>query len=274
MSEDAPSPGPAAAAAELEVLHRVPGRVRLALRPLDSRLLSLLVEEAGRLQGVRGALPGASGRNLVVRYSADAISLETLLTRLALVCSARLGYRPVRLIRQRRRERLDRVAVAAGAASGVATAMSLLGRGGLLAGAAGWTGALMTLTSVGRDVTTELLEGRPRPEGLSLIHLLSRMGGPGRGPGALLTWLLYYGKPLADHLRGARAVGLELRPVMLRSGVGEDLEGRHMEIVTRPLHGRGINEGKLLSPATLASALLGYLAYSLRQGGYGGGAAA
>ncbi len=260
----------ASEALRLEVLHRLPCRLRLGVRPASATALDALLGEARRLDSV-AAEAGASGRNVVLRFDPERLGERTLLMRLALALSSAFDYRPVRLVTRRPRGELDRASLAAGAANVVASLASVASPAGLLAAATGWGAALLTLASVGRSLTADLSRGKPRPEGLSLLHLLNRLDSPGRAHGALLTWLIYNGKPLADRLRGAAARGVEVQPVALRRAVGDDREGHHMEIVTRPVRDRGANEGALLTPATLASAMVGYLVYLLKQGGPGKG---
>ncbi len=251
----------------LEVKHRLPGRLRIEVRPRGDGAVAQLVGEAGRVRGVTGAELGASGRNMVVRYRPGRLAEETLLTRLALALSAHRGYGPVRLIREQERAAINSTALAAGAMAGAATLLGTAAPGGALAMGTGWIAALATMGAVGESVLGDLgRRGKPRPEALALAHLVRRLGSVQAGSGALLTWLLYFGGPLTERLRGARPTATELRPVLMERGVGDDDEGTHMEIVTRPVKERGAAEGSLLSPATVISAALGSLAYALKQG--------
>jgi hypothetical protein len=255
-----PTPG------RLQVLHRVAGRVRVEVSPREGHLLDELCEAAGRLSGVEQASVGASRRNLVLRYCAQRVDEQTLMMRLALALSAQIGYRPVQVLEPKGQGRsLSPLATAAGVSAAGASLLRAVAPTTALAGVSGWAGALLTLAAVSKDALGGLLAGRPRPESLSLLHLLSRLSGPGRGSGALLTWLLFNGDTVAERFRGARAEGVELAPVALRGGVGDDDEGLHFEIVTRPIKTRGGADGSLLTPATIASALIGYVAYALRQ---------
>ncbi len=249
----------------LEVLHRLPGRLRLQVQPTGDSALHHVVEEAGRLRGTISCAVGASGRNLVVRFDPDRVSEETLLTRLALALSASRGYRPVRLIVEQREKQLSANAMAAGISAGVASFLGSAAPGGILAGVSGWVAALATLGAVGEGVLKDLGKGKPRPEAMAMVHLLRRLGSPSAGSGALLAWLLYFGPALADRARGVRPAAVELRPVQMEQKVGEDEEGTHLEIVTRPVKERGAAEGSLLSPATIISAVLGALAHALKQ---------
>ncbi len=262
----APGAGEAASPGRLQVLHRVPGRVRVSVSPREGRLLDELCEAASRLSGVEDATVGASRRNLVLRFAADRVDEQTLLMRLALALSAQIGYRPVQVLEPRGQgASLSPMATAAGVTAAGASLLRALAPATALAGVSGWVGALLTLAAVSKDALARLIAGHPRPESLSLLHLMSRLGGPGRGSGALLTWLLFHGDTLAERVRGARAQGVELAPVALRGGVGDDDEGVHFEIVTRPIKTRAVADGSLLTPATIASALIGYVAYALRQ---------
>lgn len=257
----------------LEVLHRLPGRVRVGVRPVSGEVLEHLLREARRLRGVRVAEAGASGRNVVLCYGRGQLTEHALLMRLALALSARHGYAPVRLMQREAPRGVDRAGLVSGISAGIASLLAALSPAGALTSAVGWTAAVLTLATVGRDAARDLSRGTPRPEALSLLHLANQLRSPARGHGALLAWLLYNGKPLADHLRGATHRGVELQPVTLRRAVGEDSTGQHLELVSRPVRGRADNEGRLLTPATLASALIGYLIYSLKQDRPGASAA-
>lgn len=251
--------------AELAVLHRTPGRLRVAVTPTHGEGLGELARAAERLVGVERATVGASGKNVVLNFDPAQIDEDTLLTRLALGLSSRLGYCPVRVLQRKQTVDFPTVALAAGATASAGSLLRSVAPTAGVASLVGWVGSLLTLATVGESVLRDLLRGAPRPEGLSLLHLLSRLDGPNRAYGALLTWLLYHGDAVAQRFRGGVSEGVELRPVALRGGVGEDAEGAHFEIVTRPLRARGNADGRLLTPSTIASALIGYLAYALRQ---------
>jgi len=250
----------------LEVVHRLPGRLRLEVRPAPEGAVEHLVAEAERVRGIISSARGASGRTLVVRFDAGRISEQTLLTRLALSLSALRGYEPVRLIKGDDGRSLGRAALTAGATAGAAALLASVAPGGRLARTVGWAASLATLGAVGESTVRDLSRGKARPEALALAHLLRRIGTPGAASGALLSWLLYFGGALAEQVRGARPAALELRPVQIEHKVGDDEEGTHMEIITRPVQERGAAEGSLLSPATVVSAALGSLVFALKQG--------
>jgi hypothetical protein len=251
--------------ARLVVVHRVPGRVRVAVQPAERMLLVHLVKQAPRIIGVKGSEVGASRHNLVVRFDPNHVTEDNLLMRLGLALSARLNYAPVQVVRERRTGSLDRGAVITGGLAAAAVGAAVVAPLGALAGVLGWSATLCTVATVGNGVVSELMRGTPRPEGLSLLRLMSRLGSADRSYAALLTWLLYHGNDLAEQVRGGTGLGVELRPVMLKSGVGDDREGTHMEIMTRPVQTQGAIDGRLLTPSTLATATIGYLVYSLQQ---------
>jgi hypothetical protein len=259
--------GQSSALATLEVVHRVRGRMRVAVTPAKAAVLARLVEVASKIAGVQSAAVGASGRNVVVLYDWRHADEQTLLTRLALALSAQVGYQSVRVLSERLKPALDRSSLWAGFASGGATVVRSLMPNTLLSGVVGWSAALLTLSTVGRKLAAALARGEIRPEGLSVIHLLSRLQGDDRANGALLTWLLVNGDGLAELIRGRRRRGVELTPVALRDAIGDDQSGRHMEIMTRPVLGAGFADGRILTPSTLVSTAVGMLVYALRQRG-------
>ena len=252
--------------AVLEVIHRTRTRIRVAVMPKPSKdLLRALADLAQRIHGVDEAELGASETNLVVRYDPRQVAERTILMRVALALSKRQAFTTVRLVFKREVQRLGPPAVASGAVSALATALAAASKASGLAGASGWMAAGLTLSSVGRDIYRGFQRGKARPEGLSALYLLSNMGSPNRASSALLTWLLYHGAQLVESLRGGDGDGLEVRPVEVRGGVGED-KGTHYEVLTRPIRLKSPVDGEILSPATLATAVLGYLTFALKEG--------
>lgn len=261
-----PSAGARDGAVTLEVLHRTRNRIRVAVTPRPSKdLLRSLRDGARGIQGVQEAELGASRSNLVLRFDPREVAERTILMRLALVLSKRQAFTTVRLVFKREVQRLGPPAVASGAVSALATLLGATMKGGGLAGASGWMAAGLTLSSVGRDIYRGFQRGKTRPEGLSALYLLSNMGSPNRASSALLTWLLYHGAQLVESLEGGDGDGLEVRPVEVRGGVGED-KGTHYEVLTRPIRVKSPVDGEILSPATLATAVLGYLTFALKEG--------
>ncbi len=260
---------PANTPPRLEVLHRARGRLRVAVTPAYAAALDAVCGAALGVRGVDGAVPGASRANVVVTFAPDAVDEEGILTRMALALSAHLEYRSVQLIRGRRTPQLDGLARQAGGVAAAASLAASLAPGGLVAGGAGWLSAGLTLASVGRDLLESIGAGEPRPEGLSLLHLLSRLGTPSRGYGALFTWVLYHGPTLAEQARGAQPDAIELQPIVHREGVDGDDEGTHLEVVTRTLDMKAARDGGVLTPATLASAMIGWFAFAIGEGWLG-----
>jgi hypothetical protein len=250
---------------QLRVVHRLPARLRLAVVPAERQTLESLRESASEIRGVTEVSVGVSGRTLVVRFDPLVLGERTLLMRLTLALSAQTGHRPVQLLEPVDRVRLDPSAIAAGVACAGSSILNWLAPAARVTGAAGWVASALTLLSVGRGIVNDLAAGKPRPEALGVVHLLSKLRSSGRGSGALLSWLLYNGPVVTELMRGRGAGGVEVRPVTLRQAVGDDRGGTHVEILTRPIPAQPALAGAMLTPATLVSAAFGFLAYALEK---------
>jgi hypothetical protein len=187
---------------EIEVLHQIPGRMRLGL-PLDEvrgdpRYLEIAL---GHCPAVRDVSTNPVTRNALVIYDSAEVAPTTLLKRAALATQLRVVPRPVRV------PALERGAVSQ-LSPPQAAAGGLLLMGLARAAVMGWSSTPTLLDSIAAAATgyavlekglKELSEDRSlTPDTLSFIYLLSTVRAGNPLPAALFTWLVNFGKKLLE----------------------------------------------------------------------------
>jgi len=211
----------------ITIMHSLPGRTRLRMSiipPDTERILSALREHPGFVS----AAFSPRSRSLLVRYQPTEFRQEEVLLRAAVALSLSCGAVPVRVLSEPQRHDVSPVA----AFSGASLAIAALLHWGVLhsewARRFEWAGGAGTVWAVLDHGWKEIRErGYFDPEVLTLAYLLtSAVRGNVLG-GAVVTWILAFGR----HLLQIPKPGVEVQP--LRLG-GPENSPMAYEVVVRP----------------------------------------
>lgn len=175
-------------ALHIEVLHALPGRLRLKLEKAPPTSLNLL--------GVKEWTWNARLQTLLVRYDAASVTQEQMLLRLsaayAKVCSASLIHL------KHTEEATESLAPSAFLALGCITLDGLMTLSGTtIFPARRWISLATTLAAVFEHGYHELkTRGTFDPEVMSIVYLVNAIGKTATAQSALLAWIVTFGRHL------------------------------------------------------------------------------
>jgi hypothetical protein len=202
--------------ATVTIAHLLPGRLRayLSTAPADAERFVASITGHEGLDDV--TYTDVSG-SVLARYDTSEITGEEVAMRIAMALSLSMADAPVRIVKGAENRTLTNGAAAAGVLTGTAFVTSYWAAGPtarFLEKAAALATGGAVLQHGWREVREQ---GYFDPEVLSLSYLAASALRGGYARGALITWLMAFGR----HLVTGGSEGVELRPVRQASEEGE-----------------------------------------------------
>lgn len=187
-----------APAREITLLHRLPGRVRMHLRPAPAEP-ERLVEAIEGHEGIELVRYAAPTGTVLVRFDTHHVQAEELILRVAVAHSFDGGAQPVCILTEPERSEISGSALTAGGLLLTAGASRLLRPGSAAPTTLEWAAGLLTAVAVLDHAWEETkVRGYYDPEVLSLGYLATALARRQVLKSALLTWGATFGRHLLE----------------------------------------------------------------------------